>query len=107
MPFLSVWLQIYELKKNTIYILIYIYICINKSWEVYVGETVIKNSDCVKLQCIKKNTIYILIYIYICINKSWEVYVGETVIKNSDCVKLQCIKIDSKLHFWWSCLRSM
>ena len=70
MPFLNVWLQIYELKKNTIYILIYI-------------------------------------YIYICIDKSWEVYLGETVIKNSDCVKLQCIKIDSKLHFWWSCLRSM
>ena len=74
MPFLNVWLQIYELKKNTIYILIYI---------------------------------YIYIYIYICIDKSWEVYLGETVIKNSDCVKLQSIKIDSKLHFWWSCLRSM
>ena len=53
----------------------------------------------------KKHNLYIDIYIYI--DKSWEVYVGETVIKNSDCVKLQCIKIDSKLHFWWSCLRSM
>ena len=67
MPFLNAWLQIYELKK----------------------------------------TQFIYWYIYICIDKSWEVYVGETVIKNSDCVKLQCIKIDSKLHFWWSCLRSM
>ena len=57
----------------------------------------------------KKHNLYIdiYIYIYICIDKSWEVYLGETVIKNSDCVKLQCIKIDSKLHFWWSCLRSM
>ena len=40
-------------------------------------------------------------------DKYSEIYIGEFIIKSSDCEKLLGIKIHSKLHFWWSCLRSM
>ena len=40
-------------------------------------------------------------------DKSSEIYIGEFIVKSSDCEKVPGIKIDSKLHLWWSFLRSM
>ena len=38
---------------------------------------------------------------------SSEIHVGESIIKISDCKNSLGIKIDSKVHFWLSCSRSM
>ena len=40
-------------------------------------------------------------------HKSSEIHIAECIIKSSYYEKLLGIKIDLKLHFWWSCLRSM
>ena len=39
--------------------------------------------------------------------KSSEIHIDDSLIKICDCEKVLGIKINSKLHFWLSCLRSM